>query len=140
MKLQKFDASNSKSVRTGEPTINFNMAGGICFSKTFCQKIGLKKGDKVSIVQDEDQPEDWYIIIGDKDGFPIRENTGEGCAFNNAFICKNFIEHLQINAKSVNCKLATEPADIPKDQLPKGAKAYALLTATAKYVELKDGE
>lgn len=44
------------------------------------------------------------------------------------------------NTRSVNCKVCIEPADIPKGELPKGAKAYAILTASAKYLELKEDE
>lgn len=84
-----------------------------------------------SIVQDEDSPDDWYLIVGDPEGFQTRENSAGGLAFNSSHLCKSFRKYVSADDVSVNCKIAISPADIPKEDLPKGSKAYAIFTGTA---------
>ncbi len=133
MKLNKFDATNSMSIRTGVPSIGFGKGGAITLSKKFLEETGIKKPVMASIVQDEDTPEDWYVIIGDPDGFQTRENSAGGLAFNSSYVCKSFREFVSAEDVSVNCKLATHPAEIPKEALPTGSKAYGILTSTAVF-------
>jgi hypothetical protein len=92
----------------------------------------------VAIVQDEEKPEDWYLVINDPDGFPLRENTGEGMAFNNAYIVKTFMDCMDFKTNSLACKLATVPADHDDSELDKKCKLYAILTSTAKYKPLEE--
>jgi hypothetical protein len=138
MKLIHFDsetASGSRMAST-EPSIRFHQSGIITISAAAAEKIKLKEGDKVSIAQDEDSPDDWYLITKDKKGFATRIYKGSnGLAFNNAYIAKSLINFLELKTKSVSFKLATEPAADNG-----GGKLYAILLATAKYSELKEDE
>lgn len=138
MKLIKFDATNSKTHKSGEAIIRFNMAGGISLTKTATEELGLKAGQKVSVVQDEEKPEDWYLVINDEDGFELRENTtGTGVAFNNAYIVhtlKNFLD-IEANISSYCFKIATKPSESTDEMIGKKMKIYAILTAT---LETKD--
>lgn len=99
-------------------------------------EANLKEGMKVSICQDEDEPADWYLIVNDPDGFELRRNTGDNLTFNAAFITKSFIEAMQFNTNIVNCKMSTDVAST-NGELPKGCKAYSIITTSAKYKEIE---
>jgi hypothetical protein len=132
MKLIKFDANTASGFRVGEPTIRFNAAGAISLSKTFVQKAKLKESDKVYVAQDEESPEDWYLIKDNKNGFPLRGSSNDGLQFNNAYTAKSIMETLEINAKSVAFMIATEPSELEDPELKKSL-VFAILTSTAKY-------
>lgn len=137
MKLIKFDCTNARSQRVGESTIRFHRQGQISISKKFCEELGLKAGTPVSVVQDEETPEDWYLVINDKDGFPLRKYNDGNMAFNSAFIAKSFLEAMGYeNAISGGCLLATKETD-SNGEIPKGASLYALITSSLICREIK---
>lgn len=81
-------------------------------------------------------------MVNDKDGFVLRENTGEGRTFNNAYLAKTFLDCMnETDALSASCKLATVPADT-NGEAPEGTKLYAILTDSleAKYAENAEPE
>jgi hypothetical protein len=140
MKLIRFDANTASGFRSGESTIRFNAAGAVSLSKTFVQKAKLKKTDKVFVAQDEENPTDWYLVVDNKNGFPLRAGSnGEGMQFNNAYTSKSVMEALDISARSVAFRIATEPADVDDPELKKHS-VFAILTATAKYQAITEEE
>lgn len=133
MKLIKFDAINTRSHRSGEATIRFHKVGLISISKQGCVDLELKAGQNISIVQDEENPEDWYLLVNDENGFTLKDykNTG-GLFMQSAFIAKSIIGALELNANSVSFKLATKKADNED-----GLTLYAILTPSAVYTEVE---
>lgn len=132
MNLKKYDTTNTVNTRKGNPSMGCNSKGLIAINQAFAKAVGLKAGTKVSFAQDEARPEDWYLIAGDPDGFTLRENGNKPFYINNAAIVDQMADSLDALGRSFSCLLAAEPADIPKASLPKGAKAYAILTASIK--------
>jgi hypothetical protein len=125
MKLKKYDAS-VQSTRTGEPRISFDDKGVIRINKTAVQAIGLKAGDKVSFLQDEENPTDWYLSK-DKDGFPTRDvNDSGGLVINSSKTRNDFYASLfEANEEEGrrSFPLAIEP------EKNNGMLLYAILTA-----------
>lgn len=136
MKLIKFDAASTKFSRPGESSIRFHSSGVITLSTSAVEGLKLKEGDKMCVVQDEENPDDWYLMK-DENGFSLRTYKGNnGLCFNNAYIAKSIINFLDINANSVCFKVATE-ATIPEDESMKEIELFAILTKTAVYKELE---
>lgn len=74
MQLNEFTPTNCPSIgRTGEPRLTINKAGAVSISKSAAEHIGLCVGDKIVVVQDNDSPQDWYIISNGK-----KSNGGGG--------------------------------------------------------------
>lgn len=135
MQFTKFDATNSAQVRQGKPTICFGKRGQILLSKELCRAANLKNGDLVSVIQDDDEPGYWYLVVGDKDGFRLIEKDQKGyMIFNSAYLVANFIKTFDPDAESLNCIVSTDVADIDYSCLPKRCRAYAIITSSAKQV------
>lgn len=131
MQLKKYDALNTVSSRKGNPTISFNRGGAIGISGEACKAIGLSEGDKVSLVEDEENPGDWYITK-DKDGFPLRKSNAEakGTVFNCAAISSKVLDFLNWQEKKAAiCRIALTPVTQEK------MKLYPILTASAKKLD-----
>lgn len=138
MKLKKFDSLNSRISRTNAATIRFHCKGNTSISKKAVDEIGLKDGDKISICQDEDDPNDFYLVTNDPDGFTLRASTGDGLNFNCATVFKTLAGIFDGDFKSIGCKLATTPTSFNgSDVLTKKQKLYAIITASAVFSEIK---
>lgn len=91
MKLKIYNQQNSKISLPSKPTVRVHCPSGIIsLSKAACHLIGLRNGDKLIIVQDEDSPEDFFIHkTTHPEGFTVRSKTGEaGATFNSSKIAK----------------------------------------------------
>lgn len=85
MKLNIYNSENSKKVFTGKSMIRISRKAGLfTFSKTAGEKIGLQLGDRVVIVQDTDNPDNFYVHkTADPKGFLLRFKTANyGASFN----------------------------------------------------------
>ena len=52
--------------------------GLIRFSQGAVELMAIKAGDQVQFCQDEDEPENWYVEVVKKGGFPLRDAYGNG--------------------------------------------------------------
>lgn len=139
MKLIKFNAATAKGFQSRESVIRFNNSGVITLSKAFVDESGLKEGHKVSIVQDQEDPNSWFLVAHDPEGFVLRDANNRYLCFNNAYISKSLIQYMEVNAKSIAFKIATEATECDGDEeLPKKCKLYGILTGTAKYREIEE--
>jgi hypothetical protein len=86
MKLKVFNAANSKSFVQGKSLLRINKRGGLLtFSGAATTVMGVKHGDKIVVVQDEESPENFYVHkTASPDGFVLRGKLGSknGVAFN----------------------------------------------------------
>lgn len=133
MNLNKFNKENMAGLRTGECCIRFNKAGACTISQAAVIELGLQSGDKIAIFQDQDTPEDWYMMVGDAGGFPLRDTgkDSKALAFNSAIMAKTIMDAFgMVDNKSVSFKLATEPTHV-ETQAWGGVKLYAIITASA---------
>lgn len=128
MKLLKFNTTNmSSAIRKGEASIRFSRQGQITITKYGVSKIGLKVSDKIALLQDEDNPSDWYLTFDKKEGFSLRETGKSGSlAFNNAAMANALLDSLRLDVSSMGFKLVTEPQTYEGN-----VKLYTILTAAA---------
>lgn len=127
IKLIKFNTETCRSVRNGESIIHFNRKGANTISNTAIAEIGFEEGDRIAIVQDEDNPEDWYLTEEAK-GFLLRKANKHSRAlmFNNAHISNLIIDASGIDAATASFKLITKPVMNGK------LKLYPIIISSAK--------
>jgi hypothetical protein len=54
--------------------------------------LGLLAGDKITIAQDEDEKENWYVFKDPQSGFEIRPGyEGRGCLLNHSSLVEKVI-------------------------------------------------
>ena len=64
MKLKTFNQSNLPIVSRGKPTIRFSKSAGlVSISQQAATNLGLTKGMRIELCQNEDVPTDWYIHV-----------------------------------------------------------------------------
>ena len=114
MKLQVFDSSNMASQRRGDCTIRFSRKGASYVSKALVAALGLEDGTTVSVHQDEESPEDWYLSFGEENGFPLRQpKDADSLAFNSAAMANAILDALGLEEHdSVAFKVATEATEV----------------------------
>lgn len=85
MKIKKFTPENTPSTsRRGVVQISFNRSGLISISPALSEQMELDENSCISIMQDEESPEDWFVAK-DADGFALRANANaKGYNFNSA--------------------------------------------------------
>lgn len=81
MKLKIYNSENSKNTHSGKATIRIARKSGLfSLSKTAGEKMGLVRNDRVIIVEDEENPGNFYLHkTSDPSGFALRfktENSG----------------------------------------------------------------
>jgi|SRR5882757_1685587 len=95
MKLTVFSAETLPNAKGGglanKTQVSFSKKGKISFSKLTKDLILLKKGDKVSLAQDDDSPEKWYFYK-DKAGYELLQTKTGGLFFCHQELVKTFID------------------------------------------------
>ncbi|GAO43766.1 hypothetical protein [Flavihumibacter petaseus] len=89
MKLKYFTEQTLPKVRGAGGTrlarINLSTKGAIRINEAACQLIGIKDGDKISIAQDQEAKENWYIFKDPSHGYQVRlMSDKKTCGFNHA--------------------------------------------------------
>lgn len=95
MKLVKFDSKTLPKKWGGvtQPKISFSSKGVININECGANLLKLKQGDLLSIVQNEDEPENWYIYHDKENGFAIRIKTDKkNWAFSHKELCETLRE------------------------------------------------
>ena len=90
----------------------------------------LKVGQSIVLVQDEDEPENWYITTAvGKEGWALRSvKDTEQAAIQSSALVRNVFESLKIDTpKQVRMKLAGQPTDDAK------IRYWGILTNTAQW-------
>lgn len=131
MKLKAFNSETCVSVRTRttKASIGINTKTGFCrINKIFCEKVGIKNGDKISFHQDEEAKEDWFLLVNDPMGFEVRERKtiSGGLVFGNTTLVRKITESVAFEGLSGQVLLASEP--IIEDE----KKYWPLITASLK--------
>lgn len=78
--------------RVGLPRVRFQKGGLIVFNRTACRLMNLTAGKKIAFSQDEENPEDWYFHLDDKNGFQLREGYDKNGStmFNHVMLLREF--------------------------------------------------
>lgn len=129
MKLKRFNQQNRLPGFRGNSraSVRFFKTGMITFTASALKRLGLAQGQYVEIAQDEDSPEDWFIMHStEQSGFLLRDGGKSGNAiFNNAHIGREFVNQFGPGKNSVACLLATEPVTID------GVEYWPIITSSA---------
>jgi hypothetical protein len=122
MNLKKYTRVDCKYIAPGKPTIRISKTGFISFNKSAVQKLAFKPDEKISIIQDELRPTDWYIQkTDDPDGFELRTYAKTSMAMNAAKIASILLDSLGLT-ESTTFRMATEPT------VDNGEEYFAILT------------
>jgi hypothetical protein len=113
MNYQEFNADNCKNSRVGLPTVSFNRkSGGIHLSRRTCDQHKLDVGDKISFLQDQDNPQNWTIKRNTENGFVLRKTSATyGLAFHSSILSNRILDALKYKERSAKILVANEPDD-----------------------------
>ncbi len=98
--------------------VAFGKGGTIHFNQPACELIDIKAGDKVTVAQDEDEPENWYVFKDTEHGFEVRAGyDGKGCLFNHAKLVIAFLEAIDKPVdKTIGFLIAGKPTTMKGDK------------------------
>lgn len=74
MKLKTYNRNTGMARLSSDPCISFQRTGTWLLNRALCELMGVQAGDRVSLHQDEEQPEDWYLSK-DPQGIPLRKQS-----------------------------------------------------------------
>lgn len=121
MKLKEFDRQNSALKRQPAPAfIGISAKRGIfSINKKAVNMLGIIAGDRLSLQQDQEDPENWYIEIGKKTGFILRANGGldSVLVFTSIAIARQIFSSVGFNGSYGRVLLAGQPTLIGKRTL-----------------------
>lgn len=131
MKLKEFNAETCVNERKyfSVPSVAINMKTGLFrFNHEAVKLLELADGDQVMFLQDEGEPENWYVERVKDKGFVVRhkETVGKGVLFNNSQLARLIAESVLFTGLSGRCLIAGEPTEFKKRRL------WGVLTATMK--------
>ncbi len=126
MNLKKFNKLNAAIGKAGMlPTISFSLRGTIRFNMAAVELLGLKKDTPIEILQDTDEPIDWYIHIPTKkedieNAFKTHTFKGKKeVQINSKILAEEFLESID-EAETKRARINTQPNE---------QGYYAILTA-----------
>lgn len=126
MKLKSFNATNTKAVRYGKPTVNVSKSGVFNFSKTASELIMLELTPYIEILQDEERPKDWYVKLSTMEkGFSARKYKEGNNVTNSAFTARQLLKSIGFTGNSVSFLIAGKPTKL------EGELLWPILTASA---------
>ena len=72
----RFNVNNADTVKRVcnkyYPFIRLSTKGATAICMDIVKELGLEQGDTVSFLQNKEEPKDWYLLFGDKNGFVLR--------------------------------------------------------------------
>jgi hypothetical protein len=120
MKLKYFtEQTVPRSARGGgsTPKVTFSASGAISFNPAAGQLMGLKQGTKVSLAQDETEPDNWYFFIDKQNGFEVRDAKGKAWIFQHAVLVREFKQARELDIeKTIKGLIAGQPTILKGDK------------------------
>ncbi len=129
MKIKRFSRENTGQHHIGKPTVHISKTGLISFSRNSVESLNLKQNDRVELIQDEDNPQDWYVVtVENEGGFILRKGTYGQLLFNSSMVVDLIQKSLPLELRkdSLTFLIASQPEEI------EGEKIYAILTSSIK--------
>jgi hypothetical protein len=81
MKLKRFDTTTTVQAREQKPCLSVSAIGIWRANTALAAMLKLKKGTGVCLLQDEEEPTNWFIGVDKAHGFPVGEK-GSGFQWN----------------------------------------------------------
>ncbi|MFT4061104.1 MAG: hypothetical protein QM642_01965 [Edaphocola sp.] len=112
MAIKIFTPANCADNNRGKPTVSFNFKSGyVFFNAAACERLGLKEGDTVVLVQ-EDKDEEWYIAANSV-GFALnKKEKAKGLFFNNKALAGQIAGSVGYDGNSGKVSLGSEAVEI----------------------------
>ena len=116
MKFKEYNPETQPSHRgpLSSPVIRLNVISGtITISKTLCERLKITEIDRISFLQDEDEPENWYIEKTSK-GFglnPVQKQLGT-FRFSSTSTVRDIFNSVEFKGKRGNLLVAGEPTKV----------------------------
>lgn len=107
------------------PIIVFGKNGAIRLNHPAVELMNLKHEDKISICQDEEKPENWYVFLDKANGYEARlQSDKKSLAFNHSQLVKIFVEAMGLeDGKTYQFPIAQTPTTVNGDK----TKFYGIL-------------
>lgn len=106
MKLKSYTPETCPSVRSTKPFISFSTKSGlIIFNRKACEIIGISEDSLVQLLNDENEPENWYLRVSEhkkEAGFPLRKygTQNTGLAFNCSSLVHSIADSVSFTGRS----------------------------------------
>ena len=111
MKLKEWNSSNQKTRKDKTCFINFHKKGMISFSSGLFEKLNLSAGDKITLLQDEENPKDFYLSTNTTNGITLRKIASGALMANLVSFTTVLFEELKNlipeNKESIRLKVST---------------------------------
>ena len=79
--------------RSSVPKIYITKRGVINFNKSSSQLMEIKPGNKITLAQDEEHPNEWYFFKDDLHGFFLKLGYNkQGCIFSHSSLVRELLE------------------------------------------------
>jgi hypothetical protein len=85
----------------------------------------LKPGDKIEIIQDEDNPEDWYFAKTESGFKTQRYSSTKGVMFNKKILAEKLLKSLG-RSETTSFPIGAEP------KMVEGLEVWSIITASVK--------
>ena len=123
----RFNVNNADTVKRVcnkyYPFIRLSTKGATAICMDIVKELGLEQGDTVSFLQNKEEPKDWYLLFGDKNGFVLRgDKKSKSLFFNQTENARIVFKSLALTCISARFKVDTTPVEV------EGMKLYAMLT------------
>ncbi len=125
--MKKIFINPEFSRRRDSPKIKFNVKTGLVrLNRSLIQLLKVKIGDEISLFYDEENPEDWFVMVVKGNGFTLRKISSSG---DQGFGARIIIEKLISQFKISQSKNFFIPVS---NEYNKEAEGFALITAAIK--------
>lgn len=128
MAIKRYNGENArmkKGSKLGQPTLLVMRKGGFRINKNLVGRMGLKAGDAVELLHDEDDGE-WYLAKS-KDGLPLSKGNTGGMCFHSRLALEGMKD--QMGCDHGTMRVADEPVEM------EGLKCYALLLSSLRQLQ-----
>lgn len=124
--LLRFDRSSMPVSRCSIPTLSMGRTGIFRLNPVAVDLTGAAKRKGVVLLQDPDEPSNWFLAFDDQDGFPLR-NGKYGMEFN----CKQLVARILKSLDTEHACGTMRLADGHKAD--DGTQVWPILTSTLSY-------
>lgn len=121
MKLKYFSEQTVSRAPAGGPNgtakITFSKIGSISLNKAAAALMGFGNKDKITLSQDQEEPENWYIHKNSQHGFEMRTSTSGQLMFTHINLVKTFKEVADLDLKTTySFLIGGQPTTIKGDK------------------------
>lgn len=103
--------------RSSTPKILFGRSGGVTFNGGAIERIGLQDGDKITLAQDQDDLENWYVFKDPAHGFQVTIFKVKGAKFSNSQLVKKIWDQFSKGDQvSLHFLVAGQPTTFKDDK------------------------